>query len=182
MGAGKSTPKNLIDRMDYGSVLSSQLGLSGESRTMVVYPASGDIMRACRLRPGKAIIDFTLYYFVALNASEAAYLVALMNAPCLKDAFVQSRDSGRDFHQHPWRKIPICRYDEKIPSHVALVELGTKAEEIATSWLSKLAGASVSLGQVGLSSRLRDLLKNEGIFAEIDEIAQKILPHQAHTK
>ena len=181
MGAGKSTPKNLIDRMDYGSVLSSQLGLSGESRTMVVYPSSGDIMRACRLRPGEAIVDSTLYYFDTLSASEAAYLVALMNAPCLNDAFVQSRDSGRHFHQHPWRKVPIRRYDKNKPSHVALAELGTKAEKITTSWLSCPEGTSVSLGQVGLSSRLRDLLKNEGIFAKIDKIVQDILPDQALT-
>ena len=53
------------------------------------------------------------------------------------------------------------------PSHVALAELGTKAEKIATSWLSCPEGTSVSLGQVGLSSRFerppskrRDLRKD----------------------
>ena len=138
-------------------------------------------MRACRLRPGEAIIDATLYYFVAASASEAAYLVTLMNAPCLNDAFVQSRESGRDFHQHPWRKIPILKYDNKNSSHVKLAKLGAKAEKVASSWLSDPEVTSLSLGQVGLSSRLRDLLKNKGIFAEIDDIVRKILPDQAST-
>ena len=178
-GAGKHTPNNLASRIDYGSTLSSQLKLSGKSRTMVVYPSSGDVMRACRIRPGDAFVDATLYRFVADSASEAAYLVALMNAPCLSDAFAQSRDSGRHFHLHPWRTIPISKYDGQNSSHVELAKLATRAERMAERWLSSPYNPSNHLGQVGLSKRLRSLFQDEGVFADIDRLAREILPAQA---
>lgn len=146
---------------------------------MVVYPSSGDIMRACRIQPGKAIVDASLYYFVASSASEAAYLVALMNAPCLADAFAQSRESGRDFHLHPWRKIPTCRYDGWISAHVELAKLAVQAERMAEKWLHSPYNPSDRLGQVGLPQRLRDFLRAEGVFARIDQLTRKILPDQA---
>ena len=178
-GAGMHTPRNLMSRIDYGSTLSAQLNLSGKSRTMVVYPSSGDVMRACRIRPGDAIVDATLYRFVAASASEAAYLVALMNAPCLSDAFAQSRDSGRDFHLHPWRTIPIRKYDGQNAAHVELAKLAVRAERMAERWLSSPYNPSGRLGQVGLSQRLRGLFREEGVFAEIDRLARRILPGQA---
>ncbi|MDE0611749.1 MAG: N-6 DNA methylase [Gammaproteobacteria bacterium] len=178
-GAGTHTPGSLISRIDYGSTLSVQLNLSGRSKAMVVYPSSGDIMRACRIQPGRAIVDASLYYFVASSASEAAYLVALMNAPCLADAFAQSRESGRDFHLHPWRKIPICRYDGRISAHVELAKLAVQAERMVEKWLHSPYNPSDRLGQVGLSQRLRDFLRAEGVFARIDRLARKILPDQA---
>ena len=180
-GAGTHTPGDLLSRIDYGSILSSQLNLSGRSKTMVVYPSSGDVMRACRTRPGSVIVDATLYYYVAVNASEAAYLVALLNAPCLTNAFAQSRESGRDFHLHPWRKIPLRRYDGQNSTHVKLAKLTTQAERMAQRWFSSPYNPSSHLGQVALSERLRDLFRSEGLFAEIDRLARKILPDQARS-
>ena len=178
-GAGRYTPRTLISRIDYGSELSSQLELKGRWRTMVLYPASGDIMRACRLCPGEAIVDFTLYRFVAASVSEAAYLVALLNAPCLNEAFAQSRDSGRDYHQHPWRKVPIPKYDGTNPAHVALARLSVQSEGIVTAWLSGPNNPSQRFGQVAMSKRLRTLLRDKGLFPKIDGLAQKLLPDQA---
>ena len=178
-GAGKSTPNSLLARIDYGSELSAQLQLTGNRRTTVVYPSSGDIMRACRLRPGKEIIDATLYRLNASGANEAAYLVALLNAPCLSPAFAESRDSGRHFHLHPWRRVPIARFDQSNPTHVGLARLTVRAERIAVTWLARPEIQSAGLGQVGLSSRIRDLLHEKGVFAKIDRLARKILPDQA---
>lgn len=176
---GRHTPQTLLRRIDYGSNLSAQLGYSGSRKTLIVYPSSGDIMRACRLRPGEAIIDTTLYYLITASAPEAAYLVTLLNAPCLNQAFVQSRESGRHFHQHPWRKVPIPRYDKNDSDHVAIAKVGIKAEKFVSSWLSGNEAGSLSLGQVGMSARIRELLREKGLFAEIDQVARKILPHQA---
>lgn len=178
-GAGRNTPSNLIDNIDFASKLSSQLPLQGESRTMVLYPSSGDIMRACRFSPGEAVVDYTLFRLVASSTEEAAYLVALLNAPSLKDAFVQSRSSGRHFQLRPWRAVPIRRFDPGNPKHQALAKLTERAEAATEEWLSTPSSEVARLGQVGLSSRIRQLLSAKGIFAEIDHVVREILPDQA---
>ena len=136
-------------------------------------------MKACRVRPGRAIVDDTLYRYVAANAPEAAYLVGLMNADCLTDAFSESRSSGRDFHLHPWRRIPIPRFDRTEPDHMALARLTERAERTIERWLSELAARSRRLGQVALSTRARELLRTNGIADEIDAVARRVLPRQA---
>ena len=181
-GRGRGTPRDLISQIDYGSKLSGQLHLSGNLHTMVIYPSSGDIMRACRVRPGEAIIDATLYRFTAESASEAAYLVALMNTPCLSETFAHSRDSGRDFHLNPWRRIPIVRFDPQDKAHVELSRLAVQAERITKKWLANPHNPVANLGQVGLSTRLRNLLVEEGVFAEMDRIAHQILPKHVRRK
>ena len=178
-GAGKNTPSDLIGQIDFASKLSAQLPLRGDLRTMVVYPSSGDIMRACRFSPDSGVIDYTLFRFLASGAGEAAYLVAILNAPCLNDAFVQSRTSGRDFQLNPWRKVPIRRFDPGNSSHQALAKLTEKAEAATEEWLAGSPDETARLGQVGLSSRIRELLTAQGIFAEINAIVRQILPTQA---
>ena len=178
-GKGENTPSTLVDQMDYASKLSAQLSFSGNLRTMVIYPKSGDIMRACRICPGAAFLDFTLYRLEVSSEAEAAYLVALLNAPCLNTAFVQSRRSLRDFHLHPWRRVPIRRYDESNAVHVALTQQTARAEEIAQAWLSGPTRPATRWKQVGLSSRLRQLLAEQGVLGKIDELVREILPDQA---
>ena len=180
-GEGRHTPATLLSRLDYGAELSAQIHLIGRARTLVLYPASGDLMRACRVRPGTAVVDFTLYRLVTHSAAEAAYLVALLNAPSLMSAYAQSRSSGRDFHQHPWRRIPIPRYDGKNEDHVALARLGSKAENIAKRWLTDPNNNAEHLKQVGLSNRLRETLAESDVLPGIDEIVSRLLPKQARS-
>lgn len=177
-GHGSNTPISLIARIDYGSNLTRQLRAFDGSPKIVVYPSSGDIMRACRLSLENAVIDSTLYWFLASTTSEASYLTALLNAPCLSDVYVEARESGRHFHLHPWRKIPIARFDSRNSDHVTLANLAIHAEQVAEDWLLSSNSGIDRLGQVGLSVRLREILKDQGITAEIDEIIQRILPDQ----
>ena len=176
---GKGTPSTLLERIDYASELSAQLRVDSGARKMVVYPASGDIMRACRIRPGETVIDATLYRYVAGSAPEAAYIVGLMNAQCLSQAFSESRTSGRHFHLHPWRAIPIPKFDRKEPDHMALVRLTARAERTVERGLEKAADETRRQSQVALSRRARELLHTSGISEEIDAAARKILPWQA---
>lgn len=178
-GEGSSTPRTLLARIDYGGQLRAQLPLQKGARKMVVYPSSGDIMRACRIRPGEAIVDATLYRYVAGSASEAAYLVGMMNATCLTEAFSESRESGRDFHLHPWRAIPIPKFKRTKSNHVALARLGEQAERMVKSWLADLEAQGTRLGQVALSTRARKLLHDNGISDQIDAVVRQILPRQA---
>ena len=172
-GIGSNTPENLLERINYGKGLSTQLALLGiqERKHLVVYPASGDIMRATRIQTGNIVLDDKIYYRIATSTAEARYLVALLNAPCLNDAFVRSRRSGRDFHKNPWRAVPIPRYDASDPNHRKLAKLAQQAEKIAEAM-------ELPSGQVAASRRIRERLASDGITSEIDKLARSLLPDQ----
>ena len=175
-GLGRSTPKTLINQIDYGKKLSSQLPLTGTDSTLVLHPTSGDIMRAARAIPADAVIGHTLHSWRAPSEAAAAYLVGLLNAPTLNTAFVKSRTSGRHFTNNPWRKVPIPKFDLNNTYHQELAQLTEQAEILATDWLSE---NPTPRGQVAVSKRIRALLADAEIFYRIDEIAREILPLHA---
>jgi len=174
-GQGRNTPRTLAKRLDYGGSLSSQPRTAGIGRRMVLYPRSGDIMRAARTVVGPSVVDNSLYWFVAASESEAGYLTALLNAPCLVWAFRKSRRSGRDFHQHPWRKVPIQRFDPKNKRHVDLAELCYSAEFEAV----KIRNQFPRSGQVKVSNEIRKQLARCGVADRIDALARNLLQDQA---
>ena len=177
-GKGRNTPETLLGRLDYNRALTLQLGLRGRDRTLVLHPTSGDIMRAARSSPRTAIVQHTIHYFDAPSPSEAAFLVAVLNAPCLSRAFLESRTSGRHFTNNPWRHIPIPRFDEENDSHRQLVTLCEQAEEIAEDWLCK-EGEEHPYGQVAASKRIRTWIRGEGVFDRMDDAVRSILPDHA---
>ena len=91
--------KHLLARISYAGNLTAQFRKAGGGpRNRVVYPVSADIMRAARIPGGTMpVIGHTLNWWDAPDEAEAAYLVAVLNAPCLEQAFAQSRESGRAF-------------------------------------------------------------------------------------
>ena len=179
-GAGKQTPKTLLDQMDHLRKLSVQLPLRPETqRKLVLYPKSGDVMRAARRRAGHAVIDHGLYWYRARNSGEAAYLTILLNAGCLQQTFSDARESGRDFHLHPWRKVPIPRYDKSVALHGKIAALCTRAEKIATKTVNEELEAAPGKGQVALSKTVRNALADAGVDAAIDTCARELLPDHA---
>jgi len=146
----------------------------GIGRRMVLYPTSGDIMRAARTVAGHAVVDSTLYWFVAADEPEAGYLVSLLNASYLERAFRKSRRSGRHFHQHPWRKVPIQRFDPKDQRHVELAELCTEAESEAV----KVRNLFPKSGQVKVSKEIRRQLTKCGIADLTNKLARDLMPDQ----
>ena len=136
-GKGKDTPQTLIDRIDYHKGISFQFNeYRGRCRgepTKVVYPASGDIMRAARMIPSKAIVDSSIYWFIARNEDEAAFLVGVLNSSALTEAFADSRTSGRTFHKNPWRKIPIPKFESDNNTHRSIAEITRRAESLAAT-------------------------------------------------
>jgi len=183
-GRGKSTPQTLINQFDHRGKLSAQLNepTTHLNRPILLYPCSGDNMRAVRTVADKIIVDSTLYWKVCKDESEAGFLTVLLNTPCLNRAFAESRESGRDFHLHPWRKVPIPRYNENNPDHQRLAELCEEAEEIASCVVEETLKRKPNLGQIGLSPKIREKLADSDTGKEIDEIAARILPEQAVTK
>ena len=176
-GLGRRTPKTLIGQIDFSGKLTSQLGPEGRSRTLVLHPTSGDIMRAARMVPGRAVLDSGIYHYQARVVGEAAYLVGILNAPSLNAAFVESRTSGRHFHKNPWRKVPIPMFDPDNETHRAIAALAVRAEKIAKATLL----ANPGRGQVAISKRIRLALSEAGVLEQLDDAVRIVLPlHVSH--
>ena len=179
-GAGKSTPSSLMLRIDHVGGLTAQLPLRRRTRrNLVLCPKSGDIMRAARTHVGNAVADDTLYWYQARTSAEAAYLTVLLNTSCLQHAFTSAKESGRHFHLHPWRKVPIPRYDDTIPLHREIAALCTQAEKVAARTVNAELEAAQRKRQPSVSKAVRNALATDGIAAAMDECARQLLPDQA---
>ena len=176
---GKDNPHTLREGIDARRKLSRQLpGSTTNERLTVLYPKSSDIMRAARFAKRDEIVNDTLYHWKAGSQEEAAYLVALLNAPALKNAFADAKRSGRHFDTDFLAKVPIPLFDAHNSDHVELAGLTVEAEELIEQWMDDRANTA-KLKQVGLSKRIRTLLEEEGILSRIDTIARKVLPRQS---
>ena len=171
-GIGGNTPQSLMRRMDYGSALSVQLPLRTRRVRLVVYPTSGDVMRAAHIAEGMAVMDSKVYWRATHSVTEARYLVAVLNAPALEAAFRACRTSGRDFHKNPWRSVPIPAWDAGNQAHQQLVALASRAERTVGTM-------DLPTGQVAASRRIRAQLVADGTLAQIDALVRDILPNHA---
>ena len=181
MSGDTNAPKTIMDRIDYASKLNVQIPIKkSRKRKMIIYSSSANAMRACRIHPARAIVDSTLYWYIAETASEAAYLVGLLNATCLTKAFNQSKQSGRSFHLNPWRAIPIPKFNREEPDHVMLAKLVKYAEKVVESWLLDFRFKPFS--QIKMSSEIRKLLHDDGVSDEINTVVSRILPQHVNMK
>lgn len=180
-GQGAATPATLLENIDHQGKARRQLPLAAAApdapRTRLIYPTSGDIMRAGRIRAGAELVDTTLYDTTFETPEEAGYLVAVLNAPALNPAFVQSRRSGRHFHLNPWRRVPVPRYDHGIALHRELVELSDECETETAAWMAEEAG-QLPGSQIGRSKRIREMLQDGGFFGRLNEAVARLLPEQ----
>ena len=178
-GEGGNTPLTLWGRVNYQNELVRQTSLeqANDDRRKVLYNASGRIgLRAARVA-NDAIAEHSLYHFSCRSEAEAAYLVSLLNADCLQEAFRQSKKSVRHFDQHFWHTVPIPRYDWKNKTHRRLALLCKEAETTANEVLDSLPD---SVGQIKTSANIHEKLLSRGIANRIDVEVGKILPDQIH--
>ena len=178
-GQGRSTPQTLLTRINHNGGLSVQFPLHESGRWLVVYPVSGDIMRACRIPEGTMSLQHTTFRRPTETAEEAAFLVAVLNAPNLKTAFLQSRASGRHFSKNPWNAVPVPLFNLDDESHTQLAVLAEQAEEIVRTMIAE-DGDGWPQGQVAASNRIRERLGADGTAREIDILAARILPDHVH--
>ena len=175
-GSGKSTPKTLWQHINYQDKLMKQLTFDGANIRKVILNKSGQVIRA-----GRTGIDVLLEdtgYYCILPEKSAAHLTALLNAPCLQLAYQESRESDRHFDLHPFRKVPIPRFDATDSDHLELVELCEQAELEAQDVIELLPD---NTGQIKASNTIRQRLMDEGIADAIDEVVQRVLPsHSVH--
>ena len=175
--AGFEEYATLWQRINYQQKLLEQFENvpTTEDPVKVFYNASGQILRAARTAP-QIIGEAGLYHATFGTADEAAYLTAMLNAPCLQLAYQQSRKSDRDFSQHFWRTVPIPKFDGGNAVHQAIARLCEEAEAAAAG-ARALHGAD--LGQQKLSDRIRRELVSRGIADRIDALARQIVPDQS---
>ena len=175
-GKGKSTPDSLLNRINFNSALEKQLPVTRNNTDLcrVVYNSSGQHLRATR--SNGLILESSCYWLETSSEEEAQYLVSLLNARCLQNAYRECRKSDRHFHTYIWNEIPIPYYNSKNKDHVRLAGLCLEAENLAAKILRDL---NLSNKQEKLSRQIKDALKESGISDRIDEAARKVLPDQA---
>ncbi len=179
-GIGTATPKDLLSRINYQKKAECQLPLTSIDKdailNCVIYPGSGDVMRACRSQARTRVFDSTLFYATFETADEAAYLVSILNAPCLTQAFAAARSSGRDFQTHHWRRVGIPKFSPKHSDHSELVTLCCEAEQLANCFLQSSQGELLSVkSQIGKSNKIRKHLTEVGFYERLDQVVTKIL-------
>ena len=177
-GKGQHTPLSLVSQFDYFGKLSGQLEDFTEQSFLLLYPSSGDHMRAVRVKSLTGIVDSTMFWQQTESAEEAGFLTTLLNASCLNRAFAESRSSGRHFQLHPWRKVPIPRFKANNDDHIKLASLCGHLEEIADSVVADLARSQPKLGQVGITSRIRQAIADSSQGREVERIVKRLLPDQ----
>ena len=175
-GKGRATPRTLWDNINYQDKLLKQLTFEGDTTRKVVLNKSGQIVRA-----GRTSIDVLLEdtgYYCVLPDTDSAFLVTMLNAPCLQLAYQESRESDRHFDLHPVRKVPIPRFDSSDSDHLELVELCELAEVVAQQVISGLAN---NTGQIKASNTIRRQLMSEDLADAIDDVVRRVLPsHSVH--
>ncbi len=173
---GKASGNTLLNCIDFHGKLSGQLDFERNAeKTLVIYPLSGSWMRACRVTVREFIADQSIIKCQFSSAHEAAYLTALLNAPCLQSAFVESQTTDRHFTTHIWSCIPITKFNPDNSNHVRLAGLTERAESEVSNWYQEKPEHSL-WGQRKASNAIRKRLEESGIFAEIDKITRRLLP------
>ncbi len=94
----------------------------------VFYNKSGTKLRAAR-GPASLTAADKLYWLIAKNGNEALYLVGIINAPCMQNAWREHKTSSLDFDKSPWKNVPVPLYDAKDAKHRAVVQAAKRAEK-----------------------------------------------------
>ncbi len=173
-GSGASTPRTLDANIDYNGKLTSQLGRAGEH---VAYNKAGGALYAARVPDDGRILHDTVYYVRCRSRAEARFLSAVLNSEALRSAFLQTRRNGMDFAAHPWKTIPIPRYDGSRPAHRTLSRLAGRAERVAERACAGEAAKSDTTAQARRA--VAGALREDGVSGEIDAACSEILPRHA---
>ena len=172
-GRGASTPRTLDANIDYNGKLTSQLGRTGEH---VAYNKAGSALYAARVPDDGRILHDTVYYVRCRSRAEARFLTAVLNSDALLPALLQTRRNGMDFAAHPWKVIPIPRYDGSSGLHRRLSRLAGRAERAAARACA-VVGSEASAAEARRA--VADALCAGGISGEIDAACAELLPDHA---
>ena len=120
----------LTENLDYKKTLSRQLEYFERQpgRRKVFYNKSGMTLRAAR-GSMNLLADDKLYYLIAHSEREALFLIGVLNAECLQDAWRESKTSKMHFDKSPWRHVPVPEYSGRDRIHKSIADAALKAEK-----------------------------------------------------
>lgn len=128
-----ATRLTLRDQVDFQGKLRRQFPTPPQR---VVYTKSGQHLAACRIEDAHAVIDHKLYWAAAESVDEGRYLCAVLNSQALRDAVAPLQSRGqhnpRDFDMHVFA-LPFPLFDATVESHLRLVALAERAEQVAAA-------------------------------------------------
>ena len=93
----------------------------GKGNVKVVYNASGHYLKAARISC-EEVVSSKCYWIICGSIKEARYLVGVINAPNMQDAWRRTKTSNMDFHKAPFRVIPVPRFEAVQPLHLQIAE------------------------------------------------------------
>jgi len=181
-GKGSATPKTLIqqinDRGKFKTQMKEFADKASPQKRMVLHPTAGNVMLAARMVCSKTAIDSGVQWCIAKSEEEAAYLIAILNASSLTEAFAEARSSQRHFNRTPWTQIPIPKFNPENRAHSSLSILSISAERIAheTHAIYREAGYKKK------RTEIRGALEKHPVMADINAIVRDLLPDHAERK
>ena len=172
---------NMLERLDYHGVLSSQLVWQRDkaSRPVRVLQTEGGRPTAAILQSDTPLVDETLYWITCRDLDEAHYLIAIINSDVLYEAVQPMMPKGqfgaRHLHKHLW-KLPIPEFNPKRTLHTAISRAGKEAAAGAARKLAELReerGPDVSVTIV--RRELRQWLQESKEGSAVESHVRKLL-------
>ena len=118
----------LSQNVDFQRTLTRQITASDSKKlSKVFYNKSGERLRACR-GPIGLLADDKTYWYVASSEDEALYLIGVLNADRLQEAWRESKTSKLHFDTNPLKHVPVPPFDRKSALHARVVEQARKSE------------------------------------------------------
>lgn len=161
---------SLLERVNYQRTLEVQFPIPPQR---VVYTKAGRNLTAARVTDSNAVIDHKLYWAAVTGVDEAHYLCAILNSEVTRERVEPLQSRGlfgpRDFDMYVWF-LPIPEFDQQVEEHLALSELGRRAEQLAEGVV-----VPENVGFQKARSVVRDALAGSGLTAEIDDAVRALL-------
>ena len=172
-GIGKRNPKTLEDRLDFNGMLLRQPRRGGPAGHYVVHNKAGVVLSAARLPDSGLVAHATVYYMRCASKSEALFVEAILNARCMRPAFLAARRNGMDFAAHPWYAVPVPRYDGSDADHRRLRDLAAKAEAASARAFRPSSTPAAN------KRRICEAIAESGLGGMVDEACRRALPRHA---
>jgi hypothetical protein len=166
---------SFLEQIDYRRKLSDQFPIA---QHRVVYTKSGANLVAARLTDIEAVIDHKLYWAPVGSIEEGQYLVSILNSKILQDKVrpLQSRGQfgPRDFDKYVFA-VPFPLFDRDNPLHVAMADLGARAEKVAADVMIP-AGTGFKKARTMVDKALDEDGVSEEIEAAVDDLLDMVPP------